>query len=374
MNQEETRNAEEQLKREELKAKKREKEEQRRQECSEAIESQFEKVSCELSELESDVGDESDPEYQPCVDKKKTREGKRMLRKRKAEWETKVAETADRFKISCDAAAHLANSLSCAEENKDKVLISRRVDRMRKRARLEKKDKFKGFKAEGLMVDERINDNKVEKGIGEKGHKRFSMVRQEDCAVIGYPGERYLGHLVPEGGRAVELASSLMRFVEERGIDLEKLVVMFADGCSKMSGHKHGFITEFERLLGRPVLHVHCLIHSHEKIFGHMFVHYAGPTTGPSSWSGEEAQKLTGEVWELKVVDFEAIPNPTLRAQLNKIPEEVLKQLNHDTRCVRKSFINRISTKLMQTGICLRWQRGSSQVLWKRGGQSRKQE
>ena len=53
------------------------------------------------------------------------------VKKRKAEWETKVAETADRFKIS---AAHLANSLSCAKENKDEVLISRRVDRMRKRA------------------------------------------------------------------------------------------------------------------------------------------------------------------------------------------------------------------------------------------------
>ena len=44
-----------------------------------------------------------------------------------------------------------------------------------------------------------------------------------------------------------------MRFVEERGIDLERLVVVFADGCSKMAGHKHGFITEFEMLLGRPV-------------------------------------------------------------------------------------------------------------------------
>ena len=45
------------------------------------------------------------------------------------------------------------------------------------------------------------------------------------------------------------------------------------------------------------LLHVHCLIHSHEKIFGHMFVHYAGQTTGPASWSEEEAQKLTGDVW-----------------------------------------------------------------------------
>ena len=45
---------------------------------------------------------------------------------------------------------------------------------MRKRARLDKKDKFQGFKPDGLVVDERINDNKVEKGVtwgtrGENG-------------------------------------------------------------------------------------------------------------------------------------------------------------------------------------------------------------
>ena len=99
VNKEETRNVKEQMKRNELKAKQKEKQEKRRQECSEEIEAQFEKVSFELSELESEGGDESDPEYQPCVDKKKTREERRMLRKRKSEWETKVAETADRFNI-----------------------------------------------------------------------------------------------------------------------------------------------------------------------------------------------------------------------------------------------------------------------------------
>ena len=53
------------------------------------------------------------------------------------------------------------------------------------------------------MLDERINENKVEAGIGDKSHKRFKISKQEDCAVIGYPGEHFLGHIVPEGGKGV---------------------------------------------------------------------------------------------------------------------------------------------------------------------------
>ena len=34
------------------------------------------------------------------------------------------------------------------------------------------------------MVDERVNENKVEVGLGEKAHKRFSLVKKEDCALL----------------------------------------------------------------------------------------------------------------------------------------------------------------------------------------------
>ena len=69
-----------------------------------------------------------------------------------------------------------------------------------------------------------------------------------------------------------------------------------------------------------------------EKIFSHTFIHYAGPTTGPDSWSGEEAKKLQGSVWDLQVEAFEAMPSPTLRALLNAIPPAIWKEFNHDTR------------------------------------------
>ena len=88
----------------------------------------------------------------------------------------------------------------------------------------------------------------MEAGIGDKSHKRFKIMKQEDCAVIGYPGEHFLGHIVPEGGKGVELARSLDNFIQEREINIEDLDVIFADGCNKMGGFNHGFIAAFESL------------------------------------------------------------------------------------------------------------------------------
>ena len=194
---------------------------------------------------------------------------------------------------------------------------------MRKRSREQKSNIYKGFQARGLMVDERVNENKVEVGLGEKGQKRFSLVKKEDCAVIGYPGEVFLGHMATVGGKGIELANSLDDFVKVREIDISGLQVVFADGCNKMGGYNHGFIAEFERIIGHPLLHIHCIYHSLEKIFGHVFTYYAGATTGPSSWSGEEAKKLTGSVWELAVVEYETVPSPSFRCLLNAIPADV---------------------------------------------------
>ena len=96
--------------------------------------------------------------------------------------------------ISSDAVSHLVNTVRSADEiitkkDKTKVTNQKNVDNMRKRVRLEKKETYFGFKAEGLMVDERIDNNKVVVGVGEKGHKRSTKKKQENCAVIGYPGE-----------------------------------------------------------------------------------------------------------------------------------------------------------------------------------------
>ena len=291
------------------------------------------RVENNSSEDENEYNDQNDIDFKCKVDRKEKRE----KRKKEKEAENRIGETGDRFKLSNDAVSHLTNAIRAAdniltEKDKEKVVTWKKVERVRKRSREQKSNIYKGFQARGLMVDERVNENKVEVGLGEKGHKRFSLVKKEDCAVIGYPGEVFLGHMATVGGKGIELANSLDDFVKVREIDISGLQVVFADGCNKMGGYNHGFIAEFERIIGHPLLHIHCIYHSLEKIFGHVFTYYAGATTGPSSWSGEEAKKLTGSVWELAVVEYEAVPSPSLRSLLNAIPANVWEQFNNDTR------------------------------------------
>ena len=179
---------------------------------------------------DSDVSDNdfSDPDFKGRLDRKERGE----KRKRQKQAEDKIGEVADRFLMSSDAVAHVANSFRVADntitaEDKDKVINYKKVQRMRKKSRDDKKDKYRGYKVKGLMVDERINENKVEMGVGENNNKRFGIVRSEDCAVIGYPGEVFLGHVAMKGGKGVELATSLDAFLMERGIDITELQVNY---------------------------------------------------------------------------------------------------------------------------------------------------
>ena len=41
---------------------------------------------------------------------------------------------------------------------------------------------------------------------------------------------------------------------------------------------------------------------------------------------------MTGSVWELAVVEYKAVPSPSLRSLLNAIPADVWEQFNNDTR------------------------------------------
>ena len=169
----------------EKKTQKQIKDQLRKKKSEEEIREMFKKVTPENSDNEEIEDKYVDDEFKCNINRKEAT----IKRKRNIEADTKLAETADRFKISNDAAAHLSNEVRAADqtisnENKTKVMSARKMERMRKRAQLQKKDKFKGFKVRGLMLDERINENKVEAGIGDKSHRRFKIRKQEDCAVM----------------------------------------------------------------------------------------------------------------------------------------------------------------------------------------------
>ena len=80
--------------------------------------------------------------------KKKERRGRKKNKPRIEK------ETADRFKLSNDAVSHLTNAIRAAdniitEEDKEKLVIWKKVERMRKWSREQKSNSYKGFQARG---------------------------------------------------------------------------------------------------------------------------------------------------------------------------------------------------------------------------------
>ena len=67
--------------------------------------------------------------------------------------------------------------------------------------------KFTVKKVKAVGFDERKDITKVEDGVGKAGRKRFTKVREENCAVVLWPGDVFVGHVVHSGGKAADLAT-----------------------------------------------------------------------------------------------------------------------------------------------------------------------
>ena len=102
------------------------------------------------------------------------------------------------------------------------------------------------------------------------------------------------------------------------------------DGTRKMTGWRHGAIAELEELLGHPLQRLICFNHHAELPFNKLFVHYDGPTTGPSSFEGPIGKEIQEDVWLLPVVDFVRIENPVLLSVIENMTAEVFQSLNKD--------------------------------------------
>ena len=93
-------------------------------------------------------------------------------------------------------------------------------------------------------------------------------------------------------------------------------------------GWKAGAIRYLEMFLGRALQWQVCLLHGNELPFRALFTYYDGPTTGPTSYSGEIGSQLKEHLSSRDIVDFKRIPNPDFPI----LPDEVLQDLSWDQK------------------------------------------
>ena len=120
---------------------------------------------------------------------------------------------------------------------------------------MEKADSFKPVnQPEAIGFDERKDESKCVVGVGQSGHKRFEKkvlftwyyfqnvlsFQEEHCAIIVYHGDELAGHVVPPAGTGEASPEEIGKFIQDIGVEMQKVKSLVGDGCEKMVGWEKG--------------------------------------------------------------------------------------------------------------------------------------
>lgn len=134
--------------------------------------------------------------------------------------------------------------------------------------------------------DDTMNLEKDDRGVW-----KVVMYNEEHYTLGIEPGAKYLGHLEPDSGKAVDISDSIMKYLKENEIDGGWKVVG-SDSTSCITGNVGGVICLLEKALKRKLYWCICLLHTQELPFRNYFTKKDGPTTGSNSFKGPVGKLL----------------------------------------------------------------------------------
>ena len=229
-----------------------------------------------------------------------------------------LLQLSERFGISAEATANIHNLYSDNKYTAEGVRICK------KRARIQAAvPDFSHLKIMALGFDERKDFSLTKNG---------DLVKEEHCSVVIYSeleGSTFAGHFTPSSGSSIVLANGLVKFCQERKIDLFNLVAVVSDGTVKMTGWKTGVHASLEKHLGRPLQRVVCYSHHLELSFKSIFEIYGGTTTGPVSVGKDWMSLIAGDVHKREIVRFQVIKNSFVESTLEGFSTEIKLSKDH---------------------------------------------
>lgn len=236
---------------------------------------------------------------------------------------TQTALAADRFRISCRAAAALINAFQqdigrVTDTDIDNVVSPNKIWRTRKRVRSEtafaNDDKIQDMGLTSLYFDGRKDPTCTDHTAPTE--------REEHVVVLSEPGGHYVTHFTPLSGKAEDLLRELyLTKVQFGGV----VQVLGCDGTAVNTGSSGGVCRLFELVTARPVHWFVCQLHSNELLLRKLFHDLDGSTSGPRSFSGPIGKACGADVWQLDVTQFAAVPG-----NVPAVSEDVVGGLSHD--------------------------------------------
>lgn len=201
----------------------------------------------------------------------------------------------DRIGISNRSAALLATSVLqdhgiISDENKESIIDRHKVSRQRSKSRKTQKDSRPKIPLKALYFDGRKDRTRTQEERGAK--KSLNIITEEHIALLQEPGSEFLGHVTPTSGSALNITTAIMKYLEKENIDTAELKAVGCDGTVTNTGLKNGIISCMERILGRPLQWVICLLHENELPLRHLVTSLDGKTSGPTGLTGNIGKQL----------------------------------------------------------------------------------
>ena len=142
---------------------------------------------------------------------------------------------------------------------------------------------------------------------------------------VNGPEGHFVDSLTMTEGAAAPLAQALYQVLVDTKFT-QTVTMVSGDGCNKNLGWKGGVMANLEKLVGRPLQRLVCLLHAAELPLRHYFEYLDGPTTGLSTFQGEIGKKVAASnLIRRPILNFTRI-----RGTMEALPTEIMKKLSHD--------------------------------------------
>lgn len=163
------------------------------------------------------------------------------------------------------------------------------------------------------VVNDYANETKELLCIGFDGKRDKTLflecgirrtVKEEHCVLVSFPQGKYIDHVVPDTGKAIDVAQKIISVIKDTN-SVCTLSGLVCDGTVGNTGIHGGVIRKVEESLGRPLQWLICLFHTNELPFRkYISVVSEGRTTGPSSSTSELTSKLDFDPMSLPLSEF----------------------------------------------------------------------
>ena len=183
--------------------------------------------------------------------------------------------------------------------------------------------------------------------VGEDGHHKNVLQKQEQIVVVSEPQSQFLGHLTPSSKTAESICQALVEFLSSKDAILD-VKVLGADSTSTNTGHNGGVLRRFEAERRSRVHYSICMLHTNELPLRHLIVKLDGPTSGHNSFHGvigESLMKMESLEWNEKFKRIRKGPD------LPELPTDVFDSLSADQRYLYLAAVSikkgRVEEKLL---------------------------